>query len=228
LLSVRQQQWCSSATPPLPLDCLMTFITLQIPYEVKFNPLGYPEYLTHVVISQDGVDSQSFVVGLAYDAIHVITSCDKDPAAIRCKPIVTHTDGTLVSAESPAGVGEVVIIYAWGLGWTIPSVPTGAATPQPAPETYSPGWTGVQVSFDFNVDAAPSRRHDQSPPVVKAFLTPGEIGLYQLNVQLPGSFPNIPPCGPSTDASSIRSNLTIDLSGGFSYDGAPICVQASL
>ena len=39
---------------------------------------------------------------------------------------ITHADGTPVSASSPAQRGEVVSIYANGLGQVTPAVPTGA------------------------------------------------------------------------------------------------------
>ena len=39
---------------------------------------------------------------------------------------ITHADGTPVSASSPAQRGEVVSIYATGLGQVTPAVPTGA------------------------------------------------------------------------------------------------------
>jgi uncharacterized protein (TIGR03437 family) len=224
LVSVRQEAGCSDAAQPLPPECVLTFITLQIPFELKYNPLGYPQHLSYIVFSQDG-DGHSFALNLQYDSIHIVTSCDKAPnPTVGCGPIVTHADGTLVSAESPANPGEVVVIYAWGLGWTLPSVPTGSATPETAPTVYSPGWNGVQVRFDFTVDAAPSERTDLQLPIIPAYLTPGQVGLYQINVQLPASFPDVPPCS-TTDALGVRSNLTIDLNGGFSYDGAPICVQ---
>ena len=56
-----------------------------------------------------------------------------------------------------------------------------------------------------------------------AALTPGEVGLYQINVKLPNTFPSVPAC-----AFPIYSNLTINISDGNpinpSSDGAPICI----
>jgi uncharacterized protein (TIGR03437 family) len=229
VVAIWQEAGCSDVvTPPFPPECVITFITLQIPFELKFNPVGYPQYLSYIVFSQDGVDGHSFAFNLAYDSIHIITVCDQasNPTVpnTSCSRIVTHADGTPVSAKSPANPGEVLVIYAWGLGWTVPSVPTGGITPASAPTVNSPGWNGVQVRFDFTVDAAPSERTDIQLPTIPAYLTPGQVGLYQINVQLPASFPDVPPCS-TTDAAGVRSNLTIDLNGAFSYDGAPICVQ---
>jgi hypothetical protein len=73
-------------------------------------------------------------------------------------------------------------------------------------------------------------------------LTPNQIGLYQINIQLPNRFPAIESCtvpsvctgNPIYCGGQIQSNLTINI-GGInstgdgslaSFDGAPICVKA--
>jgi hypothetical protein len=225
LLSIGQSDLCG--VTPIPAACLQTSIKLQIPFELSFNMLGYPEYLTWMVISQDGVDSQPFAVSIVDDWIHVITCADKDdnsPCGSSAS-IVTHADGTLVSSQSTAKPGEVVVIYAWGLGPTEPSVATGSLTPTPAPipELGGAPLQGVPVRFVFGPNAAPSSLHEYPASwTAQAFLTPGQVGLYQVNVQLPAVFPSVPPCNP---LSGLVSNLTINLLLGASYDAAAICVQ---
>jgi hypothetical protein len=226
LLSIGQSDLCG--VTPIPPACLQTSIKLQIPFELSFNMLGYPEYLTWMVISQDGVDSQPFAVNIDDDWIHVITCADKDDST-GCgssASFVTHADGTLVSSQSTAKPGEVVVIWAWGLGPTLTSVATGHAAPEPAPIPSlggSPSSYGVPVRFVFSPDAAPSGLHEYPPSWrAMAFLTPGQVGLYQVNVQLPAVFPSVPPCNPG---SGPVSNLTINLLLGASYDAAAICVQ---
>ena len=114
VLSIGQSDLCGVA-PILPA-CFQTSIKLQIPFELRFNMLGYPEYLTWAVISQDGVDSQPFIVSIDDDWVHVITCADKDDkspcGSAYAYSIVTHADGTLVSSQSTAKPGEVVVIYA--------------------------------------------------------------------------------------------------------------------
>jgi uncharacterized protein (TIGR03437 family) len=99
--------------------------------------------------------------------------------------IAQHTDFTLISSTSPAKPGEVVIIYLAGLGATNPSVPSGQPAPSTAPlaQVTSP----VTVTVD-----------GQKAVVDFAGLTPGAVGLYQIDFQVP------------TNASS--GNLTVVVS----------------
>src|SRR5207247_8280475 len=59
------------------------------------------------------------------DAIHVINTCDQTgtypgialglPAGA-CAPIVTHATGPLVTASAPTKPGEILVMWAYGLG----------------------------------------------------------------------------------------------------------------
>jgi uncharacterized protein (TIGR03437 family) len=158
-------------------------------------------------------------VGVADDSIHILTTCGTS-----LSPCVTHSDGTLVTASSPAIAGETLVIYAVGLGATTPPVPTGQLSPSPAARANS------SVDLDFNPNAAPTKPDYLRPasarqPPAFAGLTPGQVGLYQVNVQIPANLPAVPACG-GTVEHPIYSNLTITISSGyFSYDGVAICVQ---
>lgn len=150
--------------------------------------------------------------------IHVITTCEDQPQRVGCPSVVTHADGAVVSSQSPARPGETVVVHAWGLGYTTPVVKTGDSTPPTAPRVRVP----IEVAFNFGPNAPPSR--DFSFLVTATgYLTPGEVGLYQVNIQLPSAFPAVPSCGQD----GARSNLTISLGGRTSSDGAAICVQAA-
>jgi hypothetical protein len=152
-----------------------------------------------------------------------------------CGGIVTHSDGSLITSDSPAKSGETVVIYAFGLGQTKPAVKTGDLTPMTAPRL---GSTTVAVQFDFRPNAMPSNPFVNPNvsgipgSIVPEFvgLTPGQVGLYQINVKLPDTMPPVLPCSQSL---GVASNLTIDIAsrtpsnmiGPPSFDGAPICVQ---
>ena len=149
----------------------------------------------------------------------------------------------MVTAANPAKAGEEVVVYAVGLGQTTPVVNSGEATPSDAPELDR----SVYVQFDFRPNAIPTRPyHDTSTAGIFGFaipqfvgLTPNQIGLYQINIQLPSRFPPVQPCVTGLFAAGglttiVGSNLTIDIGGlnglGLgsvtSFDGAAICVEA--
>jgi uncharacterized protein (TIGR03437 family) len=79
----------------------------------------------------------------------------------------------------------------------------------------------IPIRFDFAVNAAASSTFG-ADSFATGYLTPGFVGLYQVNIQLPATFPAVPLCG-----QGVRSNLTINLGESFSYDGAAVCVQVS-
>ena len=234
IISIRQVFVCDTTSTaltsnpnpaPTTPECYMAFLTVQIPFELLFNAPANPSVGTEVVISENGTDSQPFSVNVVPDHIHVVTTCDNARGQSTCQSIVAHADGTLVTSNSPAVLGETVVIYAWGLGSTSPRVKTGAVTPEPAPVVAIFGSSpsspkGPGVRFDFSPNAALSAASDTGTLTAPAYLTPEQIGLYQVNVQLPATFPAVPTCGPN-----VQSNLTINLSGALSSDGAAICVQ---
>ncbi len=90
--------------------------------------------------------------------------------------IATHADGSLITTAFPANPGEVVILYLVGLGATDVPVAGGAASPvEPLAQ--------VQVAPTLTVNGA-------SAVVFFAGLTPGSVGLYQINFQVPTGAPN--------------------------------------
>jgi hypothetical protein len=80
-------------------------------------------------------------------------------------------DGSLVSDGSPAAPGETLVLYLSGLGVTDVAVPTGAPSP-------SSPLANVVDQPALTLNGAPT-------PILFAGLTPGLVGLYQINVTLP-------------------------------------------
>jgi len=240
LLSVEPILTCDNPGP----GCgSYTAVTLQIPFPIIANnpvvPTGLPPPYARVDFLENGSVQSSVEVTPWADQIHLLRYCDLIfPVRNNCQPVVTHADGTPITAPpgdrdpgSPAMAGEHVVLYAVGLG------PVG-----PPPATGAPFATGgkdggLGVSFDARPNALASRPPAISdgggvliPVTPPEFAGPvaGFVGLYQINVQIPQQLPaGLPACkiNGSSLATSIQSNLTINIGGVVSFDGAPICVE---
>lgn len=228
LLAVGQGPLCQfNRTSP---DCLLTSLMIQIPWEITPPPAD-PPMETDILINDNGTQSEPFFVGVDMDHLQILKTCTGS-LSLAC---VTHADGTIVSANAPAQPGEVLVVYALGLGPISNTPKTGNATPMPsATQALSTVSGSVAIQFDFRPNASPSRPFVSyavpSPGITNplfAGLTPGQVGVYQINLKLPDAFPAVPPCP------AVTSNLTIDI--GYqpstyfvdSFDGAAICVQSS-
>ena len=95
--------------------------------------------------------------------------------------IATHADGTVLTHASPGLPGEIVVVYATGLGATDPIPEAGEI-----PETAAPLQWLSTLSISLNGAALPSAL------IKYAGATPGCVGLYQLNMQLPQDLPADP------------------------------------
>jgi uncharacterized protein (TIGR03437 family) len=84
-------------------------------------------------------------------------------------------DGTLVEAGSPARPGEILVLYATGLGDPQETLPPGAPPPQ-----------GAVLSLKNELTARVAGR---AATVLWAGLTPGFTGLEQVNLLLPADLP---------------------------------------
>jgi uncharacterized protein (TIGR03437 family) len=89
--------------------------------------------------------------------------------------IAQHGDGTLVSATAPAKPGEYLVAYLAGMGGTNATPVSGAASPGSplALPALAPVLTLNGAAY----------------PIAFAGLTPGLVGLYQMNFQVPAGLP---------------------------------------
>jgi uncharacterized protein (TIGR03437 family) len=96
-------------------------------------------------------------------------------------PVVTRPDGSLVSAENPARLGQIVILWATGLGPTLPSTRPGELPRGAAP-------LDQKTPFQVMLNGAPI----PTGHILYVGVAPGFAGLYQINVLLPEDTPQNP------------------------------------
>ncbi len=90
--------------------------------------------------------------------------------------IVQHSsDFSLVTAESPARPGEILVAYATGLGDVSPPVPTGFPAPV-EPLSWAMGAPSVSIG-------------QREANTFFRGLAPGLVGIFQINFQVPHSVP---------------------------------------
>jgi uncharacterized protein (TIGR03437 family) len=133
-------------------------INFQVPWEVA------GESTSHIVVSNNGVTSSPVaVVVAALPAIFNYSAGGKTFGAI------LHSNFRLADVNHPAAEGETVLIYCTGLG-PVSARPADGAAGDGQTTTAEPqvmiGGVPAAVSFSG--------------------LAPGYVGLYQINVQVPG------------------------------------------
>ncbi len=196
-------------------------ILVQVPYELIPNVPGSrrPENEAWLAVSDGARVAVEIPLDPLPDNIRILTACGLHPPAepaAPCAPLVTHANGEMVSAASPARAGEPLVAYATGLGPTDPRTASGAAAAgilrsQP-----------VALRFRFGPDDTPLPAEAGVTGGMADFggLTPGFAGLYQIQFNAPEPPPGSPVCG-----GGIRSTLTIRFGGQTSAGSASICLQ---
>jgi len=224
---------------PSAAPCPNTQITIEIPTEgvcAKLHQpcsLPFPDIPPTLILNVKarGVTGPDQPVSVGTAAPHLLSACDSiyGPPAEDCGQrdswLVTHADGQLVSLTSPATVGETITIYAVGLN-DQPRAPILGGYPKtgyPAdkPVQIDPGLT--QVMFGYRLALAAGAQIDGYAPLSHFIsptwvgLTPGYVGLFQINVTVPPALPGTEPCEGTYNTSIALQNL----SSGTVY----ICVQ---
>jgi uncharacterized protein (TIGR03437 family) len=241
VIEVRPASGCPAAT----LCSSVTAVTIQIPYEIEpacdfTNPACLVLEQAQLVVTANGVAGAPIELAPVADRIHFLTACDTLASSsgagsspyneLPCSPMVTHADGSMVTAGSPAQGGELLVAYAVGLGLTTPAVETGqaATTPTPTYETFvldfnfRPNALATQPVLLCSCPATVSNCTLPCPvlPVpLYSGLTPGFVGLYQVNFMVPQAPVGTPAC-----SGTVKSNLTVSVGGQSSFDGVGICV----
>lgn len=201
--------------------CDYKAVTVQVPVDLPVVPsLGAPGKAPTptITLSENGVAGFAIEFILQNTTVKILNNCyliirSANPT---CAALVTHADGNLITAGNPGRSGEVVVLYAMGLGLTSPPVPEGQAAPSPSPRTVT------DLFATFSADALPPSAVPDSTwarPVYSGLVS-GFVGLYQVNLHLPDIIPlTLPDCGEGS------RRLTITLSAVGSADAAQICVK---
>lgn len=93
----------------------------------------------------------------------------------------THADGRVVDFNHPAHAGEVIIVYATGLGSVRPSVPYGQVATRAS---------SIRKKEEFKVYM---NDIDVSSELIEYVgVTPGYGGLFQINIKIPEGTPELP------------------------------------
>jgi len=135
-------------------------IDLQIPME---TPLG----TVQVQVERDGIAGNTISVQVV----------DRAPRIL----VIVNPDGSVPSSARPAKAGDTLVIYSIGLGPTSPSAVTGAPAPGNPPAILT---TTPAVFFGTGIFGTSTVAPDF------AGLSPGSVGLYQVNAVVPPGFPS--------------------------------------
>ena len=137
-------------------------INAQIPFELQ------PGQQYQVIVSANGALTTP-------DSVQLSTAAPGLAAFGDGTLIAQHGDGSLVSAASPAKSGEYLVAYLAGLGNTNVNLASGAASPA--------------VPLAIPTDTPALNINGGQYPLLFAGLTPGLVGLYQMNFQVPAGLP---------------------------------------
>jgi uncharacterized protein (TIGR03437 family) len=138
-------------------------INVQIPFELKSSE----QY--QVIVNANGALTPPQPIQLTQANPGLDTFPDGSLVAVHA------SDGTLISATSPAQRGEYVVLFLLGLGATDNPVTTGDSS------------SGTVLA---RVTVPPTITMNSNPvPISFAGLTPGFVGLYQVNTQIPDNQP---------------------------------------
>jgi uncharacterized protein (TIGR03437 family) len=174
-------------------------ITVQIPLNRVCAPAGGPEQCPPggndlppslvLNVEANGIVGPDMLVEVEGGAAHLLNSCDSilGPSHQPCYPLITHGDGTLVNASSPAAVGETITFYAVGVGESGGDPPSNQPIPLPGNccggifFIYDYPLPPGSVPAGANVSAQSTTFVD--PDYVG--VVPGYVGLYQFNARVP-------------------------------------------
>jgi uncharacterized protein (TIGR03437 family) len=139
-----------------------TQINVQVPSELMAN------HQYQMIVNADGVYSKPEPINIA--AVQPVIAATFPDGRI----IAQDVNFNLINAQNPAHAGDVITLYLTGMGATNPPVPTGTlAFSSPLSTTV------VQPQVSIATTSA---------DILFSGLTPGGVGLYQINKEFPQVF----------------------------------------
>jgi uncharacterized protein (TIGR03437 family) len=161
-----------------------TQVNAQLPYYLDGN-------VTLVLHTPGGV-SDNFAISMTETAPGVFQAPIEGTSLVT--PAVVRLENNLLATPSnPVHQGDTIVIYATGLGQTVPAVNAGAAAPL---DPLAASAVTPQVLLG-----------GVSLPMLWAGLTPGFAGLYQINAQVPWFVPT----GASVEMDIIQGSSSTSL-----------------
>ncbi len=170
-----------------------TQLNVQVPWDLSGSTV-------RVEVVNNGVVSPSVTMplGAAAPGIFVVRVGSRSVAAV-----LHNSTGTLVTPEDPAMPGEILQVFATGLGAVTPPVTSGTAA--------------LGDPLSASVVAPKVRVGGVESTVLFSGLAPGFVGLYQINIQLANETPFGQALPILLTVGEIRSNqpaLAVGLVGG--------------
>jgi uncharacterized protein (TIGR03437 family) len=151
---------------------------------------------TNIILRFQGVSSPTVTASLVAASPGLYTAGGSGTGPLNA----VNANGTLYTPDNRATRGSFVTVFANGLGPTNPLVPTGQ-------RAASNPLSGATLPITASIGGQPAQ-------VTYAGLTPGYVGLFQLNITVPA---NASP--------GARVPLSITINGVPSQEGATIAVQ---
>ncbi len=155
-------------------------INFQVPAEIPAGPAS-------VQVTREGTTGNVATISVAASQPRIM-----EWSGLGGYGIIVNNDGTLplppairlgTFTSKPAVAGDTLVLYALGYGATVPAVGSGQMSPS-SPLAVVPGTHGITLSDSPGFLG-------QTVNVTPFFvgLTPGFVGLFQINVTLPPSIP---------------------------------------
>ena len=240
LIDLRVLSGCpwNRGPPGGPCATALVALTVQIPYDLQPQfGLDFKEIPAQISVKQGALPGAWVDVRVLATQARFGIQCEGhlNAPSVPCgNPLVTHADGTLVNSRQPAVAGEVVSIYMLGLGKVNPQPLAGVPAPASPLAVYPEPLDRFPLYYAFRPfygGRPPSTAEGENAwgkiDVSFVGLSPGSIGLYQVNFTVPTPPDSLRSCsvGSSLLPLVVSGNLTLTYSDRYSSPSVGICVS---